>query len=106
MDNVPFAPSVTFESPLTSRLIGVKAVLEFLCGFLAVVEDVRPLRHFAYDGGVAVRLDLHTAEAVVPSFQIFDVTSGLIQRVEAFHDPRLILSALTGRGQTPFLDEV
>jgi len=104
LGSVPFAPSVTFDSPLTPRLIGIQAVLGFLGGLRSVFREVRPLRLVACGGCVAVRVDLQTAEGIVPSFVLMDVASGLIQSVESFHDPRPILSALAGRGQQPFLD--
>jgi len=104
LDSVPFAPSVTFDGPLAPRLIGVRAVLGFLGALLSVIHDVRPGRHFACGGGVALRVDLLAGEVCVPSFQLLDVAGGLIQRVGAFHDPRPILGALAGRGQSLFLE--
>ena len=104
MGKVPFAPSVIFDSPLGPRLIGVRAVLHFLDGLRRVVLNVRAGRHVSCGGCAAVRMDLQIADGVVPSVVLIDVVSGLIQRVESFHDPRPILSALAGRSRSPFLE--
>jgi hypothetical protein len=104
LGSVPFAPSVVFDSPLVPRLVGVGAVLQFLDGLRPVLLDVRAVRHVSYGGTVAVRVDLQTIDGIVPSLVLLDVASGLIQRVESFHDPRPFLSALAGRSQSPFLE--
>ena len=42
---VPFAPDVVFEGPLSPKLTGAEAVKEFLNGILPEVQDVRIHRH-------------------------------------------------------------
>lgn len=99
LGDVPFAPSVIFESPLTARLVGIKGVLDFLTRLVAVIHDVRAVRQFVEDEYVAVQLDLHTAHLIVPSFELLQVSHGLIRQVRAFHDPRPILRALAATGR-------
>ena len=60
LSDVPFAPNVTFESPLSSRIEGKGKVVEFLTGMFPVVNDVRIQRHIAEGEYVATTFDLDT----------------------------------------------
>lgn len=93
LTRVPFAPSVSFESPLSPRLVGVKAVTEFLNGVFPVIKDVRVKQHIAENDYVATRFDLDTTHGVIPAFDCFRVSNGLIQEVRPFYDPRPITNA-------------
>ena len=93
LSRVPFAPSVTFESPLSPRVVGVKAVSEFLTGMFPVIKDVRVRRHIVENEYVATRFDLDTTFGVIPVFDCFRVANGLIQEVRPFYDPRPITNA-------------
>lgn len=97
--DVPFAPSVAFESPLTPKLVGVQAVTGFIGRLLPAIRDVRAVRHFVQADCVATRCDLETPRGVVPSFELFHIANGLIQYVRAFHDPRPILRSLAAAGR-------
>jgi glyoxylase I family protein len=90
---VPFAPSVTFESPLSPRIVGVKAVTEFLTGMFPAIRDVQARQHIVQNDYVATRFDLDTPFGVIPVFDCFRVANGLIQEVRPFYDPRPITEA-------------
>jgi len=93
LDTVPFAPSVSFESPLSPRIVGVKAVTEFLKGLFPAIKDIRVLRHVVENEWVATRFDLDTTFGVIPVFDCFRVANGLIQEIRPFYDPRPITGA-------------
>ncbi len=94
LSQVPFAPSVSFESPLSERIVGVKPVTDFLTGMFPVVKDVRVKQHIVDHEYVATRFDLDTAFGVIPVFDCFRVANGLIQEVRPFYDPRPITNAV------------
>jgi catechol 2,3-dioxygenase-like lactoylglutathione lyase family enzyme len=93
LSRVPFAPSVSFESPLSPRVVGVKAVSELLTGMFPVIKDVRVRQHIVENEYVATRFDLDTTFGVIPVFDCFRVANGLIQEVRPFYDPRPITNA-------------
>ena len=93
LTKVPFAPSVSFESPLSPQLVGVKAVTEFLQGVFPVIKDVRVKQHIVENEYVATKFDLDTTYGVIPAFDCFRVSNGLIQEVRPFYDPRPITNA-------------
>jgi glyoxylase I family protein len=88
LSQVPFAPSVSFESPLSPHILGVKAVTEFLSGVFPALKDVRVKQHIVEDGYVATRFDLETTFGVIPAFDWFRVSNGLIQELRPYFDPR------------------
>ena len=87
---VPFAPSVTLESPLTPKIAGVAAVTDFLTRLFPAIKDVRITRHIAQGDFVATAFDLDTIFGVIPVFDCIRVTNGLIQEVRPYYDPRPI----------------
>jgi glyoxylase I family protein len=93
LSRVPFAPSVTFESPLSPRVVGVKAVSELLTGMFPVIKGIRVRRHIVENEYVATRFDLDTTFGEIPVFDCFRVANGLIQEVRPFYDPRPITNA-------------
>lgn len=93
LSQVPFAPSVSLESPLSPRIVGIKAVTEFLTGMFPAIRDVRARQHIVENDYVATRFDLDTTFGVIPVFDCFRVVNGLIQEVRPFYDPRPITEA-------------
>lgn len=93
LSKVPFAPSVSFESPLSPHIVGVKAVTEFLTGVFPVIKDIRVKQHIVENEYVATKFDLDTTFGVIPAFDCFRVSNGLIQEVRPFYDPRPITNA-------------
>lgn len=87
---VPFAPAVTFESPLTPRLTGTTAVVEFLAGLFPAIKDVRVTRQIVEGEYIAVMFDLDTVFGIIPVFDCIRVTDGLIQEIRPYYDPRPI----------------
>jgi catechol 2,3-dioxygenase-like lactoylglutathione lyase family enzyme len=92
--DVPFAPDVTFESPLTARVTGRDAVLEALRGILPAVLDVIVSHHIADGEFVASRFELRTPFGPIEVFDRFRVVNGLLAEIRPFYDPRPITSAM------------
>ena len=93
LNNVQFAPDVTFESPLSPKLEGKEQVIEFLTGLFPVINDIRIQRHIAEGEYVATVFDLDTVFGVIPVFDCFRVTNGLLKEVRPYYDPRPITEA-------------
>ena len=89
---VPFAPDVTYESPLTPKLAG-RDVIEFLEGVFPVVQGVEILQHIVEDDYVATLFDLQTIHGVIHVFDRFRVADGELKEIHPFYDPRLITEA-------------
>jgi hypothetical protein len=95
--DVPLAPTVTFESPLTPRLTGPSEVVAFLTGLFPVIKDVRVTRQIVDGEFIAVMFDLDTVFGVIPVFDCLRVTDGLIQDIRPYYDPRPITEGSAGR---------
>ncbi len=87
---VPFAPDVTFESPLSPKLNGAEAVVQFLTGLFPAIKDVRVKQHIVEGEYVATLFDLDTTFGVIPVFDCFRVAGGLIKQIRPYYDPRPI----------------
>src|SRR6266852_912689 len=77
----PFAPDVTFESPLSPKLTGAKAVIEFLTGLFPAIKDIRIRHHIVEGEYVATLFDLDTTFGLIPVFDCFRVTDGRIKQI-------------------------
>ncbi len=93
LSNVPFAPDVTFESPLSPKLEGKEPVIEFLTGLFPVINDIRVQRHIAEGEYVATAFDLDTTFGVISVFDCFLVSNGLLKYIRPYYDPRPITDA-------------
>ena len=92
-DDVPFAPDVRFESPLSDPIQGAAAVREFLKGVFPAITGVR-IQQMLSDGEyVAVRFELETVYGVIPAFDWFHVVDGAIAAARPYYDPRPITAA-------------
>jgi hypothetical protein len=94
LSNVPFAPDVTFESPLTSKLFGKEQVVEFLSGLFPVIKDIRIKQHIVEGDYVATVFDFDTSFGVIPVFDCFRVSNGLLKEIRPYYDPRPITEAM------------
>jgi glyoxylase I family protein len=92
--DVPFAPDVTFESPLAARVCGRDAVIEALQGILPAVLDVTVRDHIADGEFVASRFDLDTPFGRIEVFDRFRVVNGFLAEIRPYYDPRPITSAM------------
>ena len=90
LSTVAFASDVTFESPLSPKLIGQQAVADFLSGLFPAIKDVRVKQHIIEGEYVATLFDLDTTFGVIPIFDCFRVVNGLLTQIRPFYDPRPI----------------
>ena len=90
LSGVAFASDITFESPLSPRLTGRQAVIDFLTGLFPVIRDVRIRQHIVEGEYVATLFDLDTTFGVIPIFDCFRVVNGELAQIRPFYDPRPI----------------
>jgi hypothetical protein len=96
LSNVPFAKDVTFESPLSPRLVGAESVIEFLNGLFPAIKDVRVKQHIVEGEYVATLFDFDTTFGVIPIFDCFRVSGGEIKQISPYYDPRPITNSMNG----------
>jgi hypothetical protein len=84
LSDVPFAPDVTFEGPLTAKITGESAVREFLSSMFPVVRDIRIRGHIAEDEFVATEFDFDTTFGVIPVFDCFRVSNGRLKQIHPY----------------------
>ena len=90
LSKIPFASDVVFEEPLTPKLVGAKAVLEYLPNVMPLVKDVRIKRHITEGEYVATLWEVETPMGVIPLFECFHIVNGEIKEISAYFDPRPI----------------
>ena len=90
LSRVAFAPDVTFESPLSPKLTGERAVVDFLSGLFPAINDIRVKQHIVEGEYVATVFDFDTTFGVIPVFDCFRVSNGKLIQIRPFYDPRPI----------------
>jgi len=90
LSKVEFASDVTFEGPLSPKLTGKGAVVEFLTGLFPAIKDVRVKQHIVEGEYVATIFDFDTTFGVIPIFDCFRVSNGKLAQIRPFYDPRPI----------------
>jgi limonene-1,2-epoxide hydrolase len=90
LGHVPFADDVTFESPLSPPIAGVKAVTGFLTGLFPAVKGVS-VKQFVVEAPYVVAVfDFHTTFGVIPVCDVFRVEGGRLKGIRPYYDPRPI----------------
>jgi len=92
--DVPFAPDVVFQGPLSPRLSGVDAVTEVLDQMLPVIRDIRIERHIVDGEYVATMFALDTTFGVVLVCDCYQVVNGQLKEIRPFYDPRPIMEGM------------
>jgi limonene-1,2-epoxide hydrolase len=90
LEAVPFADDVTFESPLTPKITGRKAVGEFLTGLFPAVKGVTVKQYVVEAPHVVAVFDFHTTFGTIPVCDVFRVEGGRLKEIRPFYDPRPI----------------
>jgi hypothetical protein len=93
LSQAPVDQNITFTDPLTPACAGRQAWAEFVSGMLPGINDVRVLQHIADGDHVATLWEADTAWGVIPIFEYFRISGGLIHEARAFLDPRPITNA-------------
>jgi glyoxylase I family protein len=93
--HVPFAPDLVFESPLTPRLSGAKAVREFLEAVFPVIKGVRIQQAIADGDHLAVRFELETTCGAIPACDYLRISNGQIAEIRPYYDPRPVTKTAT-----------
>ena len=84
---VPFAPDVVFEGPLSPKLTGAEVVREFLNGILPGIRGIHIQRHIAEGEFVATIFDMETDFGVIPMCDTFRIVNGQVAQIRPFFDP-------------------
>ncbi len=90
---VPFAESVSYESPLTPRKVGREAI-EFLEGIFPIIRGTRVKQHIVEGEYVASVFDLEVTTGTVSVFDKFRVADGTLHEICPFYDPALLNDAV------------
>ncbi len=90
LSQVAFDPNVTFEGPLSPKLTGERAVVDFLSGLFPAIKDIRVKQHIVEGEYVATVFDFDTTFGVIPVFDCFRVSNGKLIQIRPFYDPRPI----------------
>ena len=90
LSQVAFDPHVTFEGPLSPKLTGERAVVDFLSGLFPAIKDIRVKQHIVEGEYVATVFDFDTTFGVIPVFDCFRVSNGKLIQIRPFYDPRPI----------------
>jgi catechol 2,3-dioxygenase-like lactoylglutathione lyase family enzyme len=94
VDDVPFAPDVTFESPVAPKVSGREAVIDALRAMLPLIRGVHVRDHVAEGDFVASRFELLTSYGPIEVFDRFRVVNGLLTEIHPYYDPRVITNAV------------
>lgn len=94
LSQVPFAPDVSFESPLTPKLTGKERVVECLTGLFPAIKDIRIKQHIVEGEYVATVFDFDSTFGVIPVFDCFRISNGLLKEIRPYYDPRPITNAV------------
>ncbi len=86
---VPFAPDVTYESPLTPKLSGEEAI-NFLKRLFPIIKGVEIKQHVVEGDHVATIFDLETERGITAVFDCFRVGDGQLKEIRPFYDPSLL----------------
>ena len=100
-DEVPFAPDVTFESPLAARVEGREAVVAALEAIRPAVLGLTVRDHVAQGDVVATRFDLDTPFGRIEVFDRFRIVNGLLAEIRPFYDPRPIAAGMAAVSAPP-----
>lgn len=90
---VPFADSVSYESPLTPRKVGRDAI-EFLEGIFPAIRGTRIKQHIVEGEYVASVFDLEVTTGTVSVFDKFRVADGKLLEIRPFYDPAIFNEAV------------
>lgn len=95
---IPFAPEVSFESPVSAPIRGATAVRAFLEGVLPAIRGIEVQQVIVEGELAAVRFTLETNHGLIPAFDFFRVVNGEIVEARPFYDPRPLLAPVPERG--------
>ncbi len=90
---VPFAESVSFQSPLTPTRVGRDAI-EFLESIFPAIRGVEIKQHIVEGEYVASVFDLHVTTGTVAVLDKFRVIDGKLHEIHPFYDPALLNEAV------------
>lgn len=95
LDGVSFAEDVSFESPLSPKITGAKALTEFLVGLFPAIKGVT-IRKFVVEAPHVVAVfDFHTTFGTIPVCDVFRVEGGRLKEIRPYYDPRPITNPST-----------
>lgn len=90
LGGVPFADDVTFESPLSPKITGAKALSDFLVGLFPAIKGVTIKRFVVEAPHVVAVFDFHTTFGTIPVCDVFRVEGGQLKEIRPYYDPRPI----------------
>ncbi len=91
--DVPFAESVSYESPLTPKLVGREAI-EFLEGIFPIIRGAEIKQHIVEGEFVATVFHLRTSDGVTAVFDKFRVVDGQLKEINPYYDPSVLQEAV------------
>ena len=92
-EGVPFAESVSYESPLTPKKAGRDAI-EFLEGIFPIIRGTHVKQHIVEGEYVASVFDLEVTTGTVSVFDKFRVADGKLLEIRPFYDPATLNEAV------------
>ena len=95
--DVPFAESVSYESPLTPKRVGREAI-EFLKGIFPIIRGAEVKQHIVEGEYVASVFDLQVTTGTVTVFDKFRIADGRLPEICPFYDPSLLNQAVQAMG--------
>ena len=95
--DVPFAESVSYESPLTPKRVGREAI-EFLEGIFPIIRGAEVKQHIVEGEYVASVFDLQVTTGTVSVFDKFRIADGKLHEINPFYDPSLLNEAVQAMG--------
>ena len=96
---VPFAPDVTYESPISPKKTG-QEVIDFLSGLFPIIEGVQIKEHIVEGDTCATVFDLNTIHGSVHIFDRFWVENDRLKSISPYYDPAPLRDAQIKARQT------
>lgn len=90
---VPFAADVSYESPLTPRLVGEEAI-SFLSSLFPIIRGAEIEVHIVEGEYVATVFRLRTPNGETTVFDKFRVVDGRLKEINPYYDPAVLNEAV------------
>jgi hypothetical protein len=106
LNNVPFAPDVTYESPISPLRRG-QEVINFLTSLFPAIKGVQIKEHLVEGDYCATIFDLETLYGTIHIFDRFKVEGGQLKSINPYYDPAPLNEARTAerRGKLTAISE-